>query len=473
MSLEKIQHVVVLMMENRSFDHMFGYLSINKPATPGDKIEGLAEPYWNPNIDDQRVYTSPTARLTGDYRVDPGHHFQDVNRQIFGEPTVGPGMEPTMRGFVLDYAERPEIKEKEPKLRAEIASWVMKCFDPRKIPVLTGLAQQYAVCDHWFSSVPGPTLPNRAFAHAATSMGRVSMNPFYWSAKTIYEQLDEVGVSSRVYSFDGNTLAFMFKELFKGGGKFLGQYGDFHRDLKKKRLPQYCFLEPRFNDWHDEANNMFHMASDQHPDNNVTEGDRLIKEVYDALRKSVYWDKCLFVIVYDEHGGFFDHVKPPSGVPAPDENVKDEFDFTRLGVRVPAVLVSPYIQPGTILHDVFDHTSLIATARRILAPDLPALTNRDAWAETFEHAITGTKTRVGKAVRAKRASDMDPNTHGLATLSDQQHAQVRMAHEEDMTLPVDKRVLAAHFSGDVDLINTEQKAADYIRLVFEAKKAEL
>src|SRR5258705_13890245 len=122
----------------------------------------------------------------------------------------------------------------------------MKCFDPLKLPALTALAKEFSVCDKWFSSVPGPTLPNRAFAHAATSLGHVDMSPIaYWSVTTLYERLNDEGVSSRVYSHDGNTLAFMFRSLFKKGGKFLGSYGDFLSDLKGNQLPKYCFVEPR------------------------------------------------------------------------------------------------------------------------------------------------------------------------------------------------------------------------------------
>jgi phospholipase C len=342
----------------------------------------------------------------------------------------------------------------------------MKCFNPDKLPVLTGLAQEFAVCDHWFSSVPGPTLPNRAFAHTATSHGHVDMNPVaYWNVRTLYEHLATVNVTSRVYSFDGNTLAFTFRRLFEGGTKYLGSYSDFLDDLDGK-LPGYCFLEPRFNDWYDSANHKYYLATDQHPDNNVVEGERFIGEVYKAIRASKYWKKTLFVIVYDEHGGFYDHVPPPSNVVHPEPNLPiGEFDFTRLGVRVPAILVSPYIKPGTIVHKQLEHSSLSASARKLLAPTLPHLTERDRFAGTFNTVFNLNQPRdTPPHFRMKRASDVDPNTHGTGPLSEQQRSQVMAAYYVDLSRAAGKRILGS--SGKpktLDEINTEQKAADYIR----------
>lgn len=208
---DNIKHLIVLMLENRSFDHMLGYSGI-----PG--IDGLQGNESNLDSSGNAITVSMDAKYAGDYRVDPGHHFPDVTEQLFEKPQVPSTAKPTMGGFVKNYQAQPG--------GSLVASRrVMKCFDPRKLPALTGLAKEYAICDRWFSSVPGPTLPNRAFAHAATSLGHVDMNPIaYWNIVTLYERLNDEGVSSRVYSHDGNTLAFMFKSLFKKGGKYLGTY---------------------------------------------------------------------------------------------------------------------------------------------------------------------------------------------------------------------------------------------------------
>lgn len=469
---DNIKHLIVLMLENRSFDHMLGFHTIAEPKVPGDRIDGLTGRESNLDSKGNEVVVSMDAKYAGDYRVDPGHHFPDVTEQLFEEDQVPSGRKPTMGGFVKNY-------EKQPGGSLVASRRVMKCFDPTKLPVLTTLASEFAVCDRWFSSVPGPTLPNRAFAHLATSLGHVDMNPVaYWNATTLYERLDEHRVSSRVYSHDGNTLAFMFRKLFNKGGKWLGSYGDFLSDLRGNKLPKYCFIEPRFNDWYDEGNHRYYIASDQHPDNNVAEGELLLHEIYQAIRKSKYWEKSLFVIVYDEHGGLYDHVPPPRTVATGLENAGAEFDFTRLGVRVPAVLVSPFIERGTIVHDVLEHSSLAATARAILAPDMAPLTKRDESANTFAGAVTLNAPRdapkkldlAAQDGLQLRRTDVDPNTHGAATLSDQQRNQVLAAYMIDLDRPAGRRVIGRDY-GVLEDVNTEQKAADYIRKV--AKSMEI
>ncbi len=452
------------MLENRSFDHLFGFLTIDQPAVRGDRIDGLTGFETNVNLDGTHVEVSDDAAYAGDFRVDPGHHFPDVNIQLFERDPVPDGAVPTMGGFVRSYGHQPGNHDDPAR-----AARIMKGFAPGRLPVLTGLAREFAVCDRWFSSVPGPTLPNRAFAHAATSLGHVDMNPVaYFNVRTLYEALDDRQVTSRIYSFDGNSLAFTFRSLFQSGNRFLGTFNDFLDDLDGDDLPSYCFIEPRFNDWYDDANHLYYVASDQHPDNNVLAGDNLIADVYEALRASDYWTSSLLVIVYDEHGGFFDHVRPPDGVPSPDQaSEQAEFTFTRLGVRVPAVLVSPWIAPGAIVHTRLEHASLAATARALLAPRMPHLTARDAAAETFTDVLTLTRARsTPKKFRRKPDPQVEPNTHGSGPLTEYQWTQLFNAYQMDMTRPADRRVLgrdvAAQSLQDID---SEQQAAEYIRKV--------
>jgi phospholipase C len=459
-----IKHLIVLMMENRSFDHMFGFLKIENPAVPDDAIDALKGNETNPNVDGTTVAVSADARYAGDFRDDPGHLFPDVNVQLFGVDPTPAGALATNQGFVKSYA--AHVKNDPSK-----AGRVMKCFSPERIPVLTGLAQQFAVCDRWFSSLPGPTLPNRAFAHAATSNGHVDMNPVaYWGVPTLYEALDKVNVSSKVYSFDGNTLAFMFKKLFAGGNKFLGAYDDFLNDLDGNNLPVYCFLEPRFNDWYDQSTDQNYFATDQHPDNHVDLGDAFIADVYEAIRASKYWTDSLFVVVYDEHGGLFDHVRPPTGVPNPGPvNADTGFDFTRLGLRVPAVLISPYTKPGTIVHTQFDHTSLAATVRKLLAPAMPALTARDQAANTFDEVLNLDVPRNDAPMKLNRVPAVfrsDSNVHGSGALNEHQLTQLLAAYHVDMLQPADRRVMGRLVGArTIQDLNTEQLAAEYIQKV--------
>src|SRR5260370_12934010 len=162
-------------------------------------------------------------------------------------------------------------------------------------------------------------------------------------------------------------------------GRDFDQIDDFFSDCSKNRLPVYSFVEPRYANSEDDTTNTFFSASDQHPDHNVEEGELLIHRVFNAIwNNPAVRNSTLLAIVYDEHGGLYDHVPPPTTV-NPDNKawVNDgvstdpSFNFTRLGVRVPAVLISPYIPSGTIGSRVYDHTSIIATALKQLLPNVP------------------------------------------------------------------------------------------------------
>jgi phospholipase C len=361
------------MLENRSFDHMFGFLK-----SPDYAIDGLNGDESNPDENGQQVFVSADARYSGDFTPDPGHHFPSVNTQIFGnEAGTGPA---TMQGFVKAYRAMGGSSLTQ-------SHKIMRCYAPSKIPILTTLAREYAICDHWYSSIPGPTLPNRAFAHAATSIGRVDMDPIWFSiGKTIYELLAESGVSSKIYFHDA-TVAMTFRNLL-GNQKFFGSFDDFLDACSKGKLPAYTFIEPRYNA--DDKNNL--AANDQHPDHDVAEGETLIHDVYDAVFKSKQWPNTVLVVTYDEHGGLYDHVVPPLA-PNPDGKIcKDPpFDFTRLGIRVPSVVVSPWIPKGTIDHTQYEHSSIAATARKMFlgaAWETKFLTARDKGANPFDRVLT-------------------------------------------------------------------------------------
>lgn len=461
-----ISHLVVLMLENRSFDHMLGMIDPDD-----DRIEDLSGAEVNEDENGNIVVVGPGASYTGP--ADPGHHFLDVNEQIFETPNPGPGDEPTMLGFVKNYAKQPNVK-------AGRSHDVMKCFAPEAIPVLAGLAREFAVCDHWFSSVPGPTLPNRAFAHCASSNGSVDMNPLaFVGLPTIYESLWTKGVASKVYAYDGNSLASAFPALFTAGDRWLGSMERFFKDVKNETLPSYCFLEPRYNDYFDNARQKAYFSSDQHPPHDVRHGENLIADVYEALRKSARWDETLLVVTYDEHGGFYDHVEPPgtvdpkkNGQPKPD--ALTGFDFTRLGVRVPTVLVSPLIPSQTVVKDVFDHTSLIATARRLFAPGAAALTERDAAATTFDQVLSLAAPRdTPKKLNRETLEVAASKRVGQGPLSEHQSSQVQTAYRLDQLLPADKRVLGSEPRfRTVQDIWKEQDATDYIRLVSERARTQ-
>jgi phospholipase C len=378
----RIEHLVVLMMENRSFDHMFGFLK-----APDWPIDGLTGTETNPDINGAAVRVSPDARYMSDLTPDPGHDFISVNEQIFGNSTAAGT--PTMQGFVKAYQSKTKDVQKSHN--------VMRCFGPGRLPALATLAREYAVCDRWFASVPGPTLPNRAFAWAGTSLGRVDMNPDYHALKTVFELLDGHSVSSKIYYTDV-TIGLVILFLEQRAKKFFAFFDSFRDDCKNNKLPAFSFIEPRFNDFN--SSGQFFPAADQHPDHHVFEGEKVIKAVYDAVTSNKQvWEKTLLVITYDEHGGLYDHVPPPATVnPGDGHTGAPPFSFERLGVRVPAVLVSPFIPRGLVIHDkVFDHTSIIATASKLFVNSSPTfLTQRDRNANTFEDCLTLAAPRPGK-----------------------------------------------------------------------------
>ncbi|HEX8853916.1 MAG TPA: alkaline phosphatase family protein, partial [Pyrinomonadaceae bacterium] len=473
---KKIEHLVVLMLENRSFDHMFGFLKSS--AWP---IDGLTGTETNPNTQGLPVRVTPDARYAGDLTPDPGHDFISINEQIFGN-SQGTGQGPFMKGFVKSYQ----------SMTGNVARShnIMKCFAPGRLPALSTLAREYAVCERWFSSVPGPTLPNRAFAFGATSLGRVDNNPNYLALKTIFELLDGNGVSSKIYYMDW-TVGLAVGYIIKHAKKFLFFFDDFLKDCRNNRLPAFSFIEPRFNDF--STRGQFFPASDQHPDHNVFEGEKVVKAVYDAVTSNRQtWESTLLVITYDEHGGLYDHVTPPATVnPGDRPPTTTIFNFERLGVRVPAVLVSPFIPRGTIVRKVFDHTSIIATARKLFLrdPNKSFLTERDRRALTFEDSLTLSAARQGKvaipqptsapvragakasaragATRAgsKRASSAEmAATPGRSSggLSDFQSTMIQQAFVLDAALPPERQTDML-----VSAIKSEQDAAEYLAAIRE------
>jgi phospholipase C len=371
----RIKHLIVLMLENRSFDHMLGYSRI-----PG--VDGPGASNSNTDKNGKIWQTSPDADSSG--LTDPGHDFDDVCAQLYrsyddNRPCGLDDMknhDPEMQGFIRSYESYAD----------DDAPAIMKCFSADAVPVLTTLAREYGVCNRWFSSIPGPTLPNRLFAHAGTSKGRLDLSAEELNiSPTIFEVLDCADVSSTIYS-GGWTAAATFWELMKHQDQFFGTLDDFYQDCYDDNLPGYCFLEPRYSPAI--VDGTFRPQNDQHPDSDIAEGEHLIFSVYQAIRSNRrVWNSSMLVILYDEHGGTYDHVPPPPTItPRPgDVSTDPPFNFDRLGVRVPAVIVSAYTQKA-VSNDIFDHTSLIATARKLLTGFYQddCLGNRAMHANTFD-----------------------------------------------------------------------------------------
>src|SRR6202171_72379 len=189
--LNNLKHIVVLMMENRSFDHMLGALKATDP-----RIDGLDGTQSNPDTTGAAAPAQPLAEFQGQLDPDPDHHFPGVDLQIFGGTPPGPGRVPNMQGFVKDYFTQTNDVNRSHN--------IMYYFTPDKLPVLTTLATQFAVFNGWFSSIPGPTICNRAFAHYGTSFGQVGMDIFYIldPIPSVYERMLQAGRTAKIYSYD-------------------------------------------------------------------------------------------------------------------------------------------------------------------------------------------------------------------------------------------------------------------------------
>lgn len=387
--MNAIQHFIVLMLENQSFDRLLGYLELD---APGHRIEGLSGTESNPLAPPHDMTPVPVAMVSGDeayvFEPGPGHEFVDVTQQLRADRALRDASAARNDGFVLNYSAQVGADGRR----------IMGCLDPAALPVTSTLARNFVVCDHWFSSVPGPTWPNRFFVHAGTAAGNLvtpeTAGQFasqFWSSpyrmRTIFESLLERGHDWKVY-FDDYAQAFGLRNLHAQVERFQ-KFETFLADVEAGTLPTYSFIEPR------SFSAPGYPANDQHPPHHLLEGERLIATVYDTLRRNdAVWRKCLLIVVYDEHGGFYDHVRPPRAVP-PDTRVArpSGFAFDRLGVRVPALLVSPWVGEGRVDHTVYDHTSIAATLKKLLG--LPAfLTARDAAANTLEGNFIDTPRSV-------------------------------------------------------------------------------
>ncbi len=380
-----IHHVFVLMLENRSFDHMLGFSGISGvDAMTGQptKVNGLIGTESNSFGGNQYPVTHPADWVMP---IDPAHELTNVVIQLCGPGATYPsgGAYPpiTCSGFVADYSSAGG--QSSP---AEI----MKCYGPDQLPVLTTLAKEFAVCDNWYSSMPGPTWPNRFFVHAASSGGLDhspsaaeialwdTLSGFQFEKGTIFDALNGLNNDHawRIYSGGDFPNVTALKGMNNSEVHYLD---DFSADVGANSYPYlYTFIEPNYGDV---VFGTFRGGSSQHPVDDVTHGEALIKAVYEAIRTSPIWASSLLVVTWDEHGGFYDHVAPPPAVAPGDKIVTDgasqyKFTFAQYGSRVPAIVISPLIQKNVIDHREHDHASIPATIEAIFG--LSPLTRRDA-----------------------------------------------------------------------------------------------
>ena len=396
-----IQHIFVLMLENRSFDHMLGFSGISgtdavtgKPTTINGLTGTESNTYNGRKFTVQRGADSMMPH-------DPAHEFPDVVTQLAGQDATYPGggqyPKITSSGYVASYVRSGGGDNPEE---------VMKCYTPQQLPALIALAKEFVVCDNWYASLPGPTWPNRMFAHAASSNG-LDHSPsngeivdwelfdgFEFPHGSIFDALNRAHLNYRIYAGDD----FPMVSGLKGITIFdVRDFSDnFARDVRSAGFnAQYAFIEPSY-----DALNDYKDGTSQHPLGNVARGDALIRATYEAIRNSPIWDQSMLIITWDEHGGFYDHAdsgQPPQCVAPGDTRPHSEFNqygftFEHFGPRVPAIIVSPLVPKNLIDHRIYDHSSIPATIERNF--NFGALTQRDAKAKSVNTLATLSKART-------------------------------------------------------------------------------
>jgi phospholipase C len=410
----QFDHLVVLMMENRSFDNMLGYLYEPSNVPRGQHFDGVVgKNLLNVAQDGTKVPVSP-GTVMDNPNPDPGEEYPHINTDLFGtvlppgnadlpvsqmqSPWNAPAPIPDrapMNGFVQDYINKFTYTQGRKPTKAEY-SIIMNCFPPTAVPVISALAKGFAVADHWHCEVPSQTFCNRSFFHAGTSSGFTSNEPYshfplHNSAPTVFNRLDEKNVPWRIYfdRQDGFSMTYLihFQPLLTKLGTNIRFMDDFLADVKNGTLPAYSFVEPRLVLNHNDEHPPAPFLGKPLP-SSVLAGEFLIAEVYNAIRTSNSphgnnWRNTALLITYDEGGGCYDHVSPPSA-PPPNPNLppgEEGFTFNRLGERVPSVLVSAYTRSGTVVNAPLRHTAVVRTMSEKWG--LNPLTDRDRTAPTL------------------------------------------------------------------------------------------
>ena len=439
-ALAQIDHVIVMMMENRSFDNVLGYLyspthppALNIPPAANADFRGLAySPASNtaPGVNGGKPlaawcgasgWTVPTP--------DPGEEFDHVSAQVANN----------MGGFLKDYASLPSTPTD--------TGQIMQSYSPAQLPVLSKLARAFAVSDAWHASVPSQTWPNRSFLLTGSSFGQVNNDHWPWKLTTVFDVLGSQNIDWKVYN--AGTLPSLVKTLFAenyfDNTHNFGKLDEFQHAVSQGTLPPLTFLEPSFG----LSENLGHDRS-YHPPYDVRPAELLLAQVYEMIASSPKVDRTLFVLLFDEHGGTFDHVQPPCGAqpPLPYATAPtggQPFAFDRFGVRVPAIVMSSYTPEGAVFRSAtgvpFDHTSVLATVRDWLGlqtafkQQLPS--PRIAAAPTLAPVLPLTQPRPWPSLKAEIAQ-LQAAVAGLAAqpmpdatpLHDQQRAVLMMANIE-------------------------------------------
>jgi phospholipase C len=444
-------HLVVVMFENRSFDNLLGWLYRQGNEPRGQKFDGLSQGSYSNTAPDgtvvpAHIYFGATDYVMGQPSPDPGEFYPHVNTQLFdvvdppsneqlwlnrvAAPFNAPkdDRNPTMSGFLHDYIVNFAHEKRGQQPTYDEYRVAMGGFSPEMLPVMSTLAREFSVYDHWHAAVPSQTFCNRSFFHASTSHGYVTNTEDGGYAKwlnasdgtTIFNQLDKAGLSWRVYydeeqlvSLTGLLHAPHIEKYWKSHFRGMAQ---FHDDVAKGNLPAYSFIEPRMifnhNDMHPPVGVLRETTVAGEPVydsalSDVRAGEVLLADLYTSIKNSDSRSgsnaiNTVLLVTFDEHGGTYDHVPPPRAVPPSGHPVKGEmgFGFDRLGCRVPALMISAYTRRGTIVNDVMHHSDVVRT-----------LTQRHGLAHLSVRDQTGTSIQNGLNLTTPRQPALWPDVH--------------------------------------------------------------
>jgi len=481
-----VDHVVVVLFENRSLDNVLGHLYGPGDGKNFDGVIGkdLSNPIpgWAEHGADRKVVPYAVATDMDSPNPDSGEEYFHTNTQLYGvlddhnrfkigDAAVAPwnapppGAVPTMDGFVTDYISTFTGEIGRQPTYDEYAHIMTGCT-PGQLPVLNGIARDFGVFDHWFCEVPSQTLMNRSFWTAATSSGFVVNSPIRkWlehnDAETIFERLEAHGRTWKVYVMEPMPISFTgvihFPRLRDRLATHFVPFAEFEKDAAAGTLPDFSLIEPNMaaghGDYHPAMGRSFSDKVDIEVDSpsSMLSGEAFLARVFTAYRSATsptgvnVWNTAL-LIGWDEPGGTYDHV-PPGPVPPPDPAAPPGelgFAFDRSGYRVPAILVSPWVEPGSVYNQEYRHTSLIATLRKTWGLGAP-FTQRDASARTFDHLFPLARPRdpqtwVAPTARPVPAWTMDPEQvgKGLSTLGKGiGPAIIARARQMEMKLPAE------------------------------------
>jgi phospholipase C len=397
-TIPQIEHIVVLMMENHSYDNKLGMLA--RPGADGFTLGANGKP-------------TASNPYPGGKKIQ--HAFRmPTTCQVHGNPSQ-----------TWDASHTAYDGGKNDGFVAASGAAAMGYWQKADQPFYYSLASVFPIADRYFSSVLGQTFPNRRYLMAATSLGMVNDDQVWKLAPipseypkngTVFDQLNAHGISWRDYWSSTPTALLWPYLLVKDplNAKRIVPIDHFFKDAANGSLPGFCIVEPDFGN-----------TSEENPQN-VASGEAFAAKVINAVMSGPKWSSTLLIWTYDEHGGYYDHVPPPKAVP-PDSVGPDGFlggpafdGFGRYGFRVPCAVVSPWARPGYVSHKVFDHTSILKLVETKW--NLPALTRRDANALNMldmldlSHAAFAKPPALAKPLVATDSSALACNVNGPGTI---------------------------------------------------------